>query len=205
MRLRTLIFGFVCGAATMLFTASGASMMASGDGDEALRQAIKQAGRRGKAQKVLKHVKGQYMHTIKWWSGDGATPIESEARAKTEWLVSNSVFMQRLSGVWMDMPFEALVVIGYDNLAEQYTALWMDSLTSRTIFSTGKLDDTGKTITLHGEYVDVVSRQPVKVRTVFDPPTRASAGKLEMFRTNTGNEEYKFLEVAAERRIPRAG
>lgn len=205
MKLRTLVCGFVCGALTMMLTASGASMLTTGESDDATRQALKQAGQRGKAHKALKHINGQYMHKIKWWGNAGATPIEAEARAETTWLVNSGVFMQKLSVTWMDIPFKAVVMVGYDNLAEQYTAVWMDSLASRTIFSTGKLDGDGKTIILHGEYVDAISHQPVKVRTVFEPPTRGSKGKLEMFRTNTGDDEYKFLEVASEKRIPRAG
>ncbi len=205
MRLRTLLCGFICGVLTVLFATSAASMNNSGVPDEDLRQAVKQAGQRGDSNKKIRNIRRQYTHAIKWWRSSGATPNESQGRADTEWILEDRFVIQRITGTWLDMPFKAMVILGYDNTAEQYTSFWMDTLANRMLFSTGKLDESGETITMHGEYVDVITRESVKVRSVFQVPTRQRAPKLEMYRTDSKGEEFKFLEVSSERRSSAAG
>ena len=205
MRLRTLFCGFICGALTVLIATSVASMNDSGASDEDLRQAVKQAGQRGDSYQKIRHIRRQYAHAIKWWSSSGANPNESQARSETEWILDDRFVTQRITGTWLDIPFKATVILGYDNVAERYTAFWMDTLANRMLFSTGKLDESGETITMHGEYADVITRESVKVRSVFQVPTRQRAPKLEMYRTDSKGKEFKFLEVTSERRIPAAG
>lgn len=205
MRLRTLFCGFIFGALTVLFATSVASMNDSGVPDEDLRQAVNKAGQRGDSYQRIRHIRGKYTHAIKWWSSPGATPNESQGRADTEWALDGRFVIQRIKGIWLDMPFKAMVILGHDNTAQRYTSFWMDTLTNRMLFSTGKLDESGETITMHGEYVDVITRESVKVRSVFQLPTRQRAPKLEMYRTDSKGEEFKFLEVASERRISAAG
>ena len=205
MRLRTLFCGFICGSLAVLFATSVASMNDSGVLDEDLRQAVKQAGQRGDSYQKIRHIRRQYAHAIKWWSSSGANPNESQARSETEWILDDRFVTQRITGTWLDIPFKATVTLGYDNVAERYTAFWMDTLANRMLFSTGKLDESGETITMHGEYADVITRESVKVRSVFQVPTRQRAPKLEMYRTDSKGKEFKFLEVTSERRISAAG
>ena len=56
---------------------------------------------------------------------------------------------------------------------------------------------------MQGEYVDVITRETVQVTSVFKVPTRQREGKLEMYRTDSGGEKFKFLEVDTKRRIMR--
>ena len=205
MKLRTLFCGLACGVATLLLTTSVASMNNAGGGDEELRQALRQAGKRTEFHEKLRHIRGKYAHSVKWWRAPGATAIESEGKGTTEWAFDGRFVTQQIKGKWMNLSFEAEIIVGYDNAAERYTAVWMDSLTNRTLFCTGKLDESGETITMHGEYVDVITREPVKVRSVFEVPSRQKKPRIEMYRTNSEGEEFKFLEVSSERWIPPAG
>ncbi len=203
MRLRTLLCGFVCGAVTMLCTARVASMDGSGAGDAELREAVKQAARPRDFHKKIKKIKGKYTHAIKWWRSPDAAPDESEGRGDAEWTLDGRFMVQKIHAKWLDMPFKAMVVLGYDNATGQYTSVWMDTLGTKMMFSKGTLDEAGETITMQGEYVDVMTGEPVQVRSVFLLPARKRNMKLEMYRTDTGGEEFKFLEVNTERRVMR--
>ncbi|MFQ5591910.1 MAG: DUF1579 family protein [Phycisphaerae bacterium] len=203
MRLPTLLCAFACGAGTMLFTTGVASMADSGASDAELREAVKQAARPGKFHKKIKHIRGQYVHEIKWWSAPNATPKESDGRGDTEWALGGRFMVQNIEAKWLDTSFEAMLILGYDNTRQEYTSVWMDSLGTDMLISKGKIGESGETITSLGEYIDVTTGETVKVRSVFLLPARNRDMKLEMFRPDANGQEYKFMEVVTKRRVLR--
>lgn len=204
MKLRTLLGAFACGAVTMLFTTQVVSMTDTSVDDQALREAFKQANRRTDFDKKIRLYRGKYDHNFKWWKSAGTPPHESMLRGDTEWVLDSRFVIQRMKGKWLDRSFEAMVVLGYDHTSEQYTSVWMDTLGTRMLVSKGTLDESGDTITMRGEYGDVITREKVQVRIVFDVPSRRKTEfKLEMFRTDSDGKEVKFLEAITTRYVPR--
>lgn len=201
MKLRTLLCGFVCGAMTMLLTTSVASMTQTSKTNNEIRQAIRKVRKRVESDKKIKHFRGKYTHTIKWWRDYGSAVDESTAQGDTEWVLNSRVVIQHIKGRWLDLSYEAILTLSYDSAGEQYHLFWVDSLANRSIHSTGKLDESGNTITLSGEYVDAMTRETVQVRTVLGVPTRKQMPKLEMYRTDADGKEFKFMEVITERRV----
>ena len=98
-----------------------------------------------------------------------------------------------------------MVILGYDHTSEQYTSVWMDTLGTRMFLSKGTLDESGETITMHGEYGDVITKEKVQVRIVFDVPSRGKKKgfKLEMYRPDAEGKEFKFLEAVTTKYVPR--
>ncbi len=203
MRLRTLLCGFVCGAVTMLFTAQVASQSETDLTDQALRQAAKQAASISAFHKKIRKIKGKYDQTIKWWRAPGAVPDESNGRANTNWEVDGRFMIQRIEGRWLGSPFKGVAILGYDNATEEFTAVWMDSLGSNMMFSRGKPDELGETITLRGQHVDIITGETVQATTLLQMPDRKGETRLEMFRTGPDGAEFKFLEVATTRKVMR--
>lgn len=187
----------------MLCTARVASMDGPEAGDAELREAVKQAARPGDFHRKIKKIKGKYTHTIKWWRSPDAPPEESEGRGDTEWTLDGRFMVQKISAKWLDMRFKATLILGYDNSKGQYTSVWMDTLGTDMLFSKGTLDETEETITMRGEYIDVMTHEPVQVRSVFLLPAKKRGMKLEVYRTDSGGQEFKFLEVKTERRVMR--
>ncbi len=203
MKLRTLILGIALGATTMLFTSSVVSMNLSTDSDEDLRHAFKQAGAQNTFLKKLKPLRGKYVQDIKWWRSADAEPVSFEGHTETEWTLGSRFVRQEFKSKWLGMTFEGTLILGYDGIGQHYTSVWVDSLGSRMIFSKGKLDESGKTITLIGEYVDALTHEPVTIRTELQVPSAKKATKVEMFRKDADGKEYKCLELTNARFIPR--
>lgn len=205
MRLRTLLCGLVCGAVTMLFTAQVASQ-SEGETDltdQALRQAANQAASISAFHKKLRKIKGRYDQTIKWWRAPGAAPDESSGWSNTDWEVDGRFLIQRIEGRWLGSPFRGVAILGYDNATEEFTAVWMDNLGSNIIFSRGKADESGETITLRGQHVDIITGEKVETTAILQMPDRKGETKLEMFRTGPDGADFKFLEVATTRKVTR--
>ena len=203
MKFRTLILGIALGATTMLFTSSVVSMNLSMDSDDDLRHAFKQAGGQNEFLRKLKPLRGKYVQDLKWWRSADAESVALQGRTETKWFMDSRFVKQKFKSKWLGMTFEATLILGYDGIAQHYTSVWMDTLGSRMIFSTGKLDESGETITLIGEYTDALTREPVTVRTVMQVPSKKENTKIEMFRKGADGKEYKCLEVTNARFIPR--
>ena len=203
MKLRTLLCAFVCGAVVMLFASRVVSQNDAGLSDDELRRAVEQAASLSKYHKNLKSIRGKYEQTIQWWAAPGAEPKESTCLADTEWILGGRFMMQTFEGKWLDKSFEAIGILGYDKGAGQYNSVWMDTLGTKMLLSKGTLDDSGKAITMHGEYVDPVSGQTVKTRMIMQMPDRKGETSFEMYRTTSDGTEYKFLDLISKRKIVR--
>ena len=203
MRLRTLLFGFVCGAVVMLFTSQVVSQSDTGLDDAGLRRAVEQASSPTKYHKNFRPVRGRYEQTVKWWAAPGAAAKESTCLSDTEWLLGARFMMQTVEGRWLDKSFQAVAILGYDRGAEQYTSVWMDTLGTKMLFSKGTYDEAAKTITMQGEYVDAISRQTIKTRMIMQLPDGKGGTSIEMYRTASDGSEYKFLDVISKRKVLR--
>jgi hypothetical protein len=205
MKLRTLLCGFACGALTMLLTAQVSSMDDEQVrmSDNELREAVKQAARPSDGHKKLKRIRGRYNHAVKFWRSATSAPLEVSGMASTDWMLDGRFMRQDIKGTWMNLPFEAVLILGYDNSREEYTAVWMDSLGTDMLISKGKLDPSGEMIVAHGEYVEITSGQPVKVKSTYVLPSRDKDQKFEMYKIGPEGQEFKFIDVEITRRIER--
>jgi len=154
--------------------------------------------------KPFRKIRGKRQHVAKWWPGADAPAVEFSANGEARWIHENRVISQKIKGNWLGENFEATVLFGYDNTLGEYTCLWSDTLSNRTVFFTGKRDEEGKTITFTAQTGDALSRQPVQIRCVMHLPDRKGEMKTEFYRTDTGGTEYKFMEVVSKRRVSRA-
>jgi Protein of unknown function (DUF1579) len=155
--------------------------------------------------KPFRKVRGRREHAIKWWPSAKAKPTACTGNGDAEWIHENRVISQEIKGTWLGAPFQATVIFGYDNTLGRYTCTWLDTLTNRMLFFTGKPQKNSKTITLTAQTGDALSREPVELRCVMHLPDRNGVLKTEFYRSDTGGTEYKFMEVVSRRRIIRAG
>lgn len=201
MKLRRLSSGFVCGVAAMAITITGAAVSTAAPGDEGqdFRRAVEQAARVTDFHKKLKPIRGKYTQTIKWWSSPTAEPVESTSRSDTEWILGGRFLKQEFQGKWMEMPFKAVAILGYDRGAKEYTSVWMDTLGTKILFNRGTCDEKRTAITMHGEYINAVTGETVKAKSIMQMPNKKGELKIEVFRTGSDGQEFKCLEVVTKR------
>jgi len=203
MKLRTISCTFVCGAAMMLFAGQALSDGESAPTDNDLREAVEQAASPDKNHRNFKSVRGMYEQTIKWWRAPGSEPDESTSLADAEWILEQRFMQLQFKGKWLEKSFEAVLILGYDKAAEQYTAVWMDTLGTRTLFSRGTLDESGQAITVQGEYLDPGSGATIKTRAVMQLPDKKGETTVQVYRTTPDGTEYKFLDIVSTRKVVR--
>jgi len=101
-------------------------------------------------------------------------------------------------GKAMGKPFKGMGLLGYDNAANSYVSVWLDSSSTGVMTSKGTVDASGKVFTFNGEYTCPITgetRHTREVLTVVDNKTRV----FEMFDKDPMGKEFKALEVTYTR------
>ena len=205
MKARTLLYGFVFGATTVLLAGQVTSLGSGGSGisDEDLREAMKQYANVGKGHRNLKNVKPRNAQKIKWWSAADSAPRESESRSEGDWILDSRFLTQTIKGDWLGISFEAYAILGYDNATEEYQLVWMTDRSTRMVFSHGKCDSSGQVITLHGEYYDPIAEKTRQIKTVLKILDKKGNMLFTLFDVTLPDEEFKVLEVESTKWVAR--
>lgn len=204
MKLRTLLFGFVLGGATVLMSGQVFSDGEDGLSEGEMLEAVKKSAVIGPYHRNLKSIKQSYEQAIKWWPSPDAKPHESTGRSETKWILGKRFLTQKVDGKWLGPSFKGFGILGYDNASKQYEMAWMDSLSTHILICKGTCDDSGKIITMHGDYLDPITGQPKKIRTVLQILNRKGESLLEMFDETSPSREFKFLEIKSKRFVATA-
>ena len=106
-------------------------------------------------------------HCIGKWRTEtrmrGMAPTSGTAEFR--WILGNRYVMQEFAGQMMNMPYEGVGLMGYDNYKKKYTSSWADSLSTTMNHSEGIPDGSGQVIQFHGtmdEYLTGIHDKPVK-------------------------------------------
>jgi hypothetical protein len=99
------------------------------------------------------------------------------------------------TGTVMGQPFEGRMLMGYDNIAKKYVAVWVDSMGTAITHYDGTYDKNTKRLMMGARFIDPMTRRPVSVRavTAFTDPT--SWTYEEHTKGSDGNERLT-LKIA---------
>jgi len=102
-----------------------------------------------------------------------------------------------------DMPmmgkFEGLGVYGYDNVAKQFQASWVDNMGTGMMTGTGELSKDGKTLTWTMHFNDPMTGKATVMREV-DTYTADDALTMEMYGPGPDGKEAKMMEIKCTRK-----
>jgi hypothetical protein len=119
---------------------------------EAKMAKAKEAGMPGAGHAVLKPIEGNWTVKSKFWMKPGAKPALSDATSNFTWVLGGRFLRQTFKGTWGGQPFEGQGFLGYDNVAKEYVSVWMDSMSTGVVKSSGQYDKATKTISEKGTY-----------------------------------------------------
>ncbi len=196
----------VIGASTIAFSLS--APRAAADDSKKLGSEVKESAMANDFSKFLKpfrKIRARRGHTVKWWISPDADPVECKGSGNAKWIHENRVISQTIKGTWLGASFEATVLFTYDNTLSRYTCTWLDTLSNRMLFFSGKPQEGSETLELTGQTGNALTRQPVQLRCVVQLPDRAGILKTVFYRTDTGGTEYKFMEVVSKKPLISAG
>ncbi len=109
--------------------------------------------------KPLQQLVGEWAYTLKYWSSPDATPEESTGENEIDWILGKRFLEMDVDGTSMGQPFNGMGIIGYDNAKKQYVGMWVDTMGTGIMTSTGQYDAATNTFTEKGSFTDPLSGQ----------------------------------------------
>ncbi len=155
-----------------------------------------ESGEPGEMHKWIAKSAGTWDATVKMMM-PGQPEQESKATVTTHMIFDGRYAHSKFNGEFMGMPFEGLSTLGYNKAAGRFESVWIDSMSTMTMFATGKLDAAGKVLTLTGEMMDPATKKVIKQKMVT---TWKSDDQYvdEMYHEQDG-KEVKVMEITYKR------
>ena len=199
-----LTFGFSCGASESSaktiekFTPNPAILDQDGKVDEQKAMAeMMRLGTPGDPHKNLAKLVGEWEYTMTFRMGRDAEWMESKGTSSYKSALGGRFIIQTVKGDAMGMPFEGMMLQGYDNLTERYFIIWMDNMSTGYSISHGQKDEAG-VLTAKGLMRDVRSPDGRPYKSVATPKADGSM-LFEMFETGPDGTEMKTMDITYTR------
>jgi len=164
-----------------------------------MMQVIVKLATPGEHHKHLEQFVGAWSTTSKFWPAPGAPPIESTGEAEHQPALGGRFIQLTYKGVMMDMPFEGMGFIGYDNYQQKHIDFWIDNFGTLMLTGEGTCDAGGKTVTMMTTADDPISKTRKTLRSVYSFPS-ANEYRLEMYDTAPDGKEFRSLEIIHTRK-----
>ena len=124
---------------------------------------------------------------------DGLPPMEMQGESSMNTLLGGRYLMEEFVSDFMGEPFEGLLLQGYDNLAEEYWTIWIDSTSTGYQLSRGKKRPDGS-IELKGTMKDLRTPEGRPVRSVVTHVDDNHV-RFEMYDTAPDGSEVLSMEI----------
>jgi hypothetical protein len=186
----------LCGSVLVLAVAVliGPAAAQQGQDEEAMMKAYMEAAAPGAPHQLLAQLAGSWKTTSKSWQMPGAPPIESTGTAETKMVMGGRYLQETMDSTMMGMPFQGMGLLGYDNLRQEYSGVWLDNMSTQLMPYSGQYDPARKTFTMKGDFLDAVSGQIMTARMVTTVISEKEH-HLEMFMPGPDGKEFKGMEM----------
>lgn len=119
----------------------------------------------GKQHQQLMARAGDWTVAARMRMGPDAPWSDMEMKVKSQAALGGRWLIHKVSGSMGGMPFDGLQIEGYNNLKQQYEALWTDSMSTWFVTSAGQMDEHGA-LEMKGVMVDFVTPEGRPYRSV---------------------------------------
>lgn len=169
-------------------------------GPQSLLDAWTRARTPGRAHTRLASRAGFWKLTTRTWGDPSEEPVVTETMAVRKTVLGGRALQEEVLGEVQGLEFQSLGYLGYDNVTERWWSLWMDTLSTAPVFTTGTADPNAAVVVLTGEYADPLTGESRPVRTVIrfvDYDTE----RFEWWEIRDGRE-VKTMDVLYQRQGP---
>lgn len=163
----------------------------------AAMEAMQKAAAPGEHHAFLAGMEGDWTYTSQVWMDPSQPPMKSGGTSKKTMIFGGRYLQEETTGEMMGSTFSGRATTGYDNTAGEFVSTWIDDMSTGTAVARGHRD--GNTLTMHGEYLDPMSGQLMKVRQV----TRVVDKDNHVFEYHMampGGPEFKSMEIEYTRK-----
>jgi len=152
----------------LLVISSNAFLLAQDAENQAAEmQAWKDYMAPGSMHNMLASQVGDWKTISRYWMDQSAEPMTYEGSAKTEMILDGRYQKTNHSAEVMGMPMEGISLMGFDNLTQEFTAIWIDNLGTGTAVAKGKFDKKSNSIIMNGTMVDPMAKGEVNVKEIM--------------------------------------
>jgi hypothetical protein len=176
-----------------------AAKPAEGAVDPAMEAWMK-AGTPGEFHKALEPLNGDWTTESTFWMAPGAEAQQSKGECKRKWILGGRFLEEKVTGSFGGMSFEGFGLLGYDNLKKQYVDVWVDSMSTMILSTTGSTDETRKTFTFTGQYDDPMTGQKNKSMRLVHKIQGPDKHTMLMYETGPDGKEFKSMEMVFTRK-----
>lgn len=106
----------------------------------------------GVNHEILKRMEGTFEAKAQFWMAPGAPPMDSTGRMVNTLLLGGRVLEHKYKGTMMGSPFEGWGSLSYDNIAQKYNGVWMDTMSTMIQIHTGPAGADANVLDMHGEF-----------------------------------------------------
>jgi len=153
-----------------------------------------EAGTPDERHKQLQPFIGKWKTESKMWMGPNTAPSVSHGTATSRWVLDGRIIQEEYTGTMMGKPFKGLSLLGFDKIKGKYYATWNDSMSTAIMYSEGDYNTETRELTMHGEYIDPVSKEKrqTKLVTRIESPTHHV---FEMYELNADGQQFKAMQI----------
>jgi hypothetical protein len=154
------------------------------------------AGTPGEMHERLANEVGTWKGKSTMWMAPGAEPVESEVTSTVSPIMDGRYVKVEWKGDMPGMgPYDGFGIYGFDNVSQEFVAIWIDNHSTGIMKGTGQQSEDGKTITWSYTHNCPLTKKPAHMRDV-EKVTGPNSKTLEMFGEDPkSGKEFKMMQV----------
>jgi hypothetical protein len=118
----------------------------------------------GPVHQMMAESAGEWNSSVTMWMDPAQPPQKIDGTCTNEMIMGGRYLKSSQKSTMMGMPFEGMMLLGFDNAKKEFTSVWYDNMGTGTIISTGTYNNQDSTLTLLGTMVDPSTGKDVKCR-----------------------------------------
>jgi hypothetical protein len=118
----------------------------------------------GPVHQMMAESVGDWDSQLTMWMDSSQGPQTFDVSCTNEMILGGRYLRMVAKGSMMNMPFEGMMLLGFDNMKKEYTSVWYDNMGTGTTIGTGRYNEADSTLTLSGTMVDPSSGNDIKYR-----------------------------------------
>lgn len=149
--------------------------------------------------KMMASWDGTWIEETTLWMGEGVQGQESKGTCVNKMLLGGRYQQSAHKGSVMNMPFEGISTMGYDNAKKIFVSSWVDNMGTGIMYTEGPYDAANKTITLKGKVVDPVTgkeKEVTEIMKIVDDNHQS----LEMYEPSATGKQFKSMAIKFTRK-----
>lgn len=118
----------------------------------------------GPVHQMMAESAGEWTYQVTIWMDPSQPPQKMEGSCTYEMILGGRYLKSTHKSNMMGMPYEGMMLLGYDNAKKEFTEVWYDNFGTGTSIFTGKYSDQDSTLHLTGTMVDPATGKDMKYR-----------------------------------------